>query len=403
LEQHKDLFAETPILVAYVGDKIGDGHNFEEVREADGSIKASFMASTAERIVGYFKSSGDIRIAEREGKQWIVGTGYIWKWYARELVNKLERQGLQGMPVSIETLIDEMHMNGTTEVFTKYQILGTTILGDDVSPAVENANIRALSAIGRKEVREMTLRVASQNEQSQKNNPQNKTRKGETKTMKLKDLQPRFNGYTVIAVDGEKVALLSDKGVPHLSTAKKDGDDYIIGTKDEVKANAVFGNGNDAMEVSVEAMVEPYIARCNELENDLAKEKEAREAVEKTLCNMQKSENIRRKKLVKETIKSRLNEIRENSEGCDISENACDELMTDEKVSSYAAMETEDGEFCGNAAAKKDVDSICMNALVSANRSRVNAKKSKFTWDLHKGDFEGAEDGVSAAIADILK
>ena len=319
LEQHKNLFAETPILVAYVGDKIGDGHNFEEVREADGSIKASFMASTAERIVGYFKSSGDIRIAEREGKQWIVGTGYIWKWYARELVKKLERQGLQGMPVSIETLIDEMHTNGTTEVFTKYQILGTTILGDDVSPAVENANIRALSAIGRKEVREMTLRVASQNEQSQNNNPQTKTRKGETKTMKLKDLQPKFNGFTVLAVDGEKVALLSDKGVPHLSTAKKDGDDYVIGTKDEVKANAVFGNGDSSMEIPVEAITEVLIERCNSLERDLADEKEAKATVEKTLCNMQKSENNRRKKLVKETIKSRLNEIRENNDGCDIS------------------------------------------------------------------------------------
>ena len=77
--------------------------------------------------------------------------------------------------------------------------------------------------------------------------------------------------------------------------------------------------------------------------------------------------------------------------------------MTDEKISSYAAMETEDGEFCGDTAAKKDVDSICMNALVSANRSRVNAKKSQFAWDLHKNGSEGAEDGVSAAIADILK
>ena len=69
LEKHKDLFAETPILVAYVGDQIGDGHNFEEVREADGSVTASFMASTAERIVGFFKSAADIRIEEKDGKK----------------------------------------------------------------------------------------------------------------------------------------------------------------------------------------------------------------------------------------------------------------------------------------------------------------------------------------------
>jgi hypothetical protein len=70
-----------------------------------------------------------------------------------------------------------MYTEGTTEVFTKYQVLGTTVLGDGVSPAVEKANIRALSAIGREGVREMTLRVASQNEKSQKPNPQNKIRK----------------------------------------------------------------------------------------------------------------------------------------------------------------------------------------------------------------------------------
>ena len=403
LEAHKDLFSETPILVAYVGNKIGDGHNFKEIKNADGTVSASFMEATAERIVGYFKSSKDIYLAEREGKQWIVGTGYIWKWYAKELVNKLEKQGLQGMPISIETLIDEMHMNGTTEVFTRYQILGTTILGDDVSPAVENANIRALSAIGSEEVRKMTLRVASENERSQKNNPQEKVRKGETKTMKLKDLQPKFNGFTVVAVDGERVALLSNKGVPHLSTAKKDGEDYIIGTKDEVRANATFTQGTETFEVPVEALVDPFIARCNELEKELADEKSAKEAVEKTLSTMQKSENARRKKVVTDAIKNRLNEIRESNEGSDISENACDNLLTDEKISAYAEMETENGEFCGDEIARKDVDSICMNSIVSANRSRMNAQKSRFAWELHQNGTADGEDGVSKAIADILK
>lgn len=402
LEQHKDLFAETPILVAYVGDKIGDGHNFEEVRNADGSVTASFMASTAERIVGYFKSASDIRIEEKDGQKWIVGVGYIWKWYAQELVKKLKRQGLEGMAVSIETLIDEMYTEGTTEVFTKYQVLGTTVLGDDVSPAVESANIRALSAIGREEVREMTLRVASQNERSQNHNPQNKTRKGETKTMRLKDLQPKFNGYTVIAVDGERVALLSEKGVPHLSTAKKDGDDYIIGTKDEVKANATFSDGTNSIEISVESIADPYIARCNELEEKLAKANEAKDAVEALLAKMQNSEKARRKNAVKDAIKNRLNQINANSED-QIEEDACNALLTDEKVEEYSCMEDKDGNFCGDVVACKDVDSICMNRRIEKNKIKANASKSRFAWEADGAGAISPDEGVDGAFNRLNK
>lgn len=402
LEQHKDLFAETPILVAYVGDKIGDGHNFEKVKNADGSVTASFMASTAERIVGYFKSASDIRIEEKDGQKWIVGVGYIWKWYAQELVKKLKRQGLEGMSVSIETLIDEMYTEGTTVVFTKYQVLGTTVLGDDVSPAVESANIRALSAIGRKEVREMTLRVASENERSQKNNPQTKTRKGETKTMKLKELQPKFNGFTVIAVDGERVALLSDKGVPHLSTAKKDGDDYIIGTKDEVRANATFSDGENSFDISVEALVDPYLTRCSELESQLIKANAANTAKDEIITKMQNTEKARRKNAVKDAIKNRLNQINANSED-EIEEDACNELLTDEKVEEYSCMEDKDGNFCGDVAACKDVDSICMNRRIEKNRIKANASKSRFAWEADGAGAPNTDDGVDGAFSRLSK
>ena len=52
LEEHRHLFAGTPILVAYVGDKVGDGHNFELLRDRNGEEYASFLSATAERIVG---------------------------------------------------------------------------------------------------------------------------------------------------------------------------------------------------------------------------------------------------------------------------------------------------------------------------------------------------------------
>lgn len=221
--------------------------------------------------------------------------------------------------------------------------------------------------------------------------------------MKLKDLQPKFNGFTVIAVDGENVALLSDKGIPHLSTAKKDGEDYIIGARDEVRANAVFENGDVKLEIPVEAIADSYIARCNQLAEELHAANEAKGALETVVANMQKAENARRKKVVKETIESRFNEIRENNTDCEIADNVCDEIKSDESVEKYAAMETENGEFCGDAAAQKDVDTVCMNAILTANKQRANAQKKKFAWDMAKESNASNDGGADQAIADILK
>ena len=99
LEAHKKLFAQTPILVAYVGNKIGDGHNFRETIDENGNVTASFMDDTAERIVGYFLDENDIRVQVVDGKTWIVGTGYIWKstkitksWEQRYLEKMYNRQ-----------------------------------------------------------------------------------------------------------------------------------------------------------------------------------------------------------------------------------------------------------------------------------------------------------------------
>ena len=38
IAEHSKLFADTPILVAYVGEKIGDGHNFEEYIDENGNV-----------------------------------------------------------------------------------------------------------------------------------------------------------------------------------------------------------------------------------------------------------------------------------------------------------------------------------------------------------------------------
>ena len=220
--------------------------------------------------------------------------------------------------------------------------------------------------------------------------------------MKLKELQPKFNGFTVIAVDGERVALLSDKGVPHLSTAKKDGDDYIIGTKDEVRANATFSDGENSFDISVEALVDPYLSRCNELEAQLAKATAANSAKDEIITKMQNTEKVRRKNAVKDAIKNRLNQINANSDD-EIEEDACNALLTDEKIDEYACMEDKDGNFCGDVAACKDVDSICMNRRIEKNKIKANASKSRFAWEADGAGAPNTDDGVDGAFSRLSK
>lgn len=164
--QKKDLFAGTPILVAYVGNRVGDGHNFQTRRDANGEEYASFVSADSERIVGALSEKpDDIRVEDVNGVKWLVAKGFLWKWYAAELVSKIETDSLRGreMSVSIETLVTESHMNGDVEVMDEFLILGTTILGDGVAPAVENARIKALQEI-ESEFKILKVRAASYQE-----------------------------------------------------------------------------------------------------------------------------------------------------------------------------------------------------------------------------------------------
>ena len=378
LEEHKKLFAETPILVAYVGNKIGDGHNFEKV-EKNGKVYASFLADTAERIVGYFQSEEDIRIENKDGKKWIVGQGWIWKWYAQELVSKLKEQGFEGMKISIETLIEEGYVEGSTEVFTKYQVLGTTILGDDVTEAVAGANIKVLSALGVETIREETLRVASAQEQT--NNPQPKTKKEKQTIMNKKSLQENFKGFKVIEVVGDKVALLSsDKHEPHVSTAVKDNGEIVEGVKTAVNATVVFGEGENEMKVPFNSVVELFEKENEELKNELANKDETIKVLTKANEKMQTQETERRKEAVKSAIDNRFKEIKMNSDA-DFADNECDELKTEEKINEFIDMEDKDGKFIGDTEAVKAVDARCMSKIIEAHKVKANAQKKEYFWD----------------------
>lgn len=392
LKEHKDLFAGTPILVAYVGNKIGDGHNFSEVMNADGTVTASFISSTAERIVGLFSDTKDIRIENVDNQQWIVGTGYLWKWYAQELVTKLRKQGAEGMSISIETLVDEYHMEDDVEVYTKYQILGTTILGDDVTPAVAGANIVALNTIGAEEVKKMTLRVASMQ------NPQNNS-KGDLAKM-LKKLQEKFDGYKVLGATDTIVALSKDGKT--YSYKLNESEEIDLEKVEECVVNSVFGEGDDSISVNIKEIIEPLETKLNAIEQEKADLETAKTEIEKTNSKLAeensalkkenaelKAKNLeQRKEDVKNAILNRLEKIKSSLNGCD--DISADSLLTDEKLEEYANAE------CGIENAEKDVDSLSMETMLECK----NANNS-FVWEKMKSNTKVEVSGINRNIQNV--
>ena len=165
---------------------------------------------------------------------------------------------------------------------------------------------------------------------------------------------------------------------------------------------ATFSDGENSIEVPVEAITEAYIARCGELEEKLGKATAANSAKDEIITKMQNTEKARRKNAVKDAIKNRLNQINANSDD-KIEEDACDSLLTDEKIDEYACMEDKDGNFCGDVAACKDVDSICMNKRIEKNQIKANASKSRYAWEADGADHHNDDDGVDGAFNRLNK
>lgn len=411
LDEHRKLFARTPILCAYVGDKIADGHNFTMRKdEKEGKEVPDFTAPDAERIVGYFANDEDIRIEFIDGKKWIVGVGTIFTWYNRQLVEKLKSRG--SLSVSIETLINEMHYEGKTEVFTKYQILGTTILNEKVNPAVVGANIKTLQFKG--DIQEFTMRVASFDKQQlglPNNEPQTQqnSKKGVGKSMKilnLDDIRDKFEGYTVLGCNGLSVALLSDEGRTFKYTFQENEDTVVPSRIEAVAVNSVFGEGDGAVTVSAEQLIGTEKSQLNAAKAALEKEVQKNAELTAKLNKMEEQETARRKEAVKAAIKSRLADNKRDC-GYDLPDTLCDSLMTDECIGKYAGMVDEHGAFCGEKQAMCDVDALCMDEIRKENKEKAEqkAKNNGFKWsNIRDGaDESGASKGVMSSLARISK
>ena len=375
LDEHRHLFADTPILVAYTGGKVGDGHNFRMKRDDNGEAYASFVDANAERIVGWFKNDEDIRIEEKDGVRWIVGDGTIWSYYARELADLLTEQGAEGMDVSIETLVDNIRVENGVEVFEDYQILGTTILGKGVSPAVAGAHIRALSL--EDDLKDFKLRVASYMETAKE------TTKG-TKRMafnkvQLEELGKKFNGYKIVGAseDGKHIALMSETDNCFYGYTFEGEEEVNAENIKPVSLNAEAAFGEDE-KVALD-VIGVYV---DEIKNLTARATDAEtraDAAEAECKALKEKETKRRNKAVVAAINALMTAYNAEAEEA-MDEKECADIVEDAENGAFAECENADGEFCGEEKACSLVKARIFDHEQAIRNKRAAANAAVHSW-----------------------
>ena len=401
LDEHRALFADTPILVAYTGGKVGDGHNFRMKRDDKGEEYASFTDANAERIVGWFKNDSDIRIETKDNVRWIVGDGTIWSYYARELADMLTEQGAEGMDVSIETLVENIRVENGVEIFDKYQILGTTILGRGVNPAVAGAHIRALSL--EDDLKDFKLRVASYMETA------HETKKGTSKRMafnkvQLEALGEKFDGYRIVGCseDGKNIALLSKTDNCFYGYTFGDETDEVI--TDNIKPVALNAEADFGEDVKVP--LDAIGAYVDEIKSLTAKANDAEARADKAeakVAELTDKETKRRNKAVVAAIKELVKAYNADAEE-PIDDKECADIVDAAEKGEFSDCDNAEGEFCGEEKACALVKAKIFDheAAIRAKKNAAAATVHSWLDGLRKNNTENSET-VEALLSRITK
>lgn len=398
MREHYLTFVGQPILCAYVGRKVGDGHNMREVRDPyTGEKGYTFMDGTAERIVGTLSDDPkDFSIVEEGGNEWIRAKGRLFQFYAPELVEKIVRTGR--MDVSAETDTKKSHMDGENEIITDWAGLGVTVLGDDVPPAIPGARIKALSAM-QEEFKTLKLRAASLNP-GKGSNETNK-RKGVNIMSKkaMEAMSEKFKGYRVVALseDGMHVGLVDSAGSAYTYAFNAEDNGAVVESRIKpayLTAAFPFGEGAEAT-VEVSDIVDYACAAKGQQAEDVKALQARLDAAEEKIRTMETAEHERRVEAVKEAVNGALEDIQACAEegDADMAETAkglCD------RAEEFAAMET-DGKFCGADRAVLDLMAAHGKAQTEKRKKEMAAKQHSFAWNNPKPN--GGEGG---GIAEML-
>lgn len=414
LAAHLPKFRNIPLLTAYLPTgKIGDGHNFDMKRDPQtGESYASFTASDAERIVGWVPESANVKLVEKDGVNWVVVEASLWTWYARELVSQIVRQGDKDpMEVSIETLIRDEYMEDGVAVEKEYDVLGITILGRGVAPAVAGATIKSLAELSaiRDSMNDLVIKAASY---ADKDDP--KVNNKGVKALiyfsrkQLAELETRFNGYQAIA------AAQDDKGIYVCLMKNGEPYTYTMASVDEtiaperiVAANAMVrvNFSNDVhMEVDSSVYGDSLCAELTKANNAKAEaEKKAKTAEEElnkansTITSMVEAEKQRRVVAAKNAAKAALDAFNANR-AKPVEEKVLEAINADIDHGTYTELCDEHGAWNGEEAVRDKVLAACAKEQMAVDKQLADKSKTNFAWT-----EMGLKQGESGdAISDVL-
>lgn len=389
VDKHFKTFIGQPILIAYVGTKVGDGHNMRKVQKPNGEFVYTFMDGTAERIIGTLSDDEkDFRIEEKDGRKWIVAKGKIFAFYAREAVEKIIATG--AMSVSAETdIYDSEETADGVEIFNEWAGLGVTILGDDVPPAIPGARIKALKAL-REEFNSMKVQVASMvqaDNDDEDDLPEDE--KGVNKTMtkrELATLQEKFTDHIVLnaSEDGKHVCLLSKKdGTPCGYTFGNEADMNAVVPEriKPMRVNAAFVfDSENTVNVDVAAVTDDLAARNMTANQELTAEKGKVEKLENDLKTMCKQEDERRVEAATKAVRDKLTMLNANRED----KFAFDSKLADEVIArineGHFTRDERDGKWCGDENAVNELMAKCMKAQAEMDKG-VSKNNKYFAWN----------------------
>lgn len=412
IEQFAETFKGTPILCAYPGNQIGDGHNMGEALW-NGEVICDFTGPNAERIVGAIgEGENDVWTETGEDGTWIIANGKLWRFYNRQLCDHLAEQGR--MEVSAETEVTEEHDENSVSIFTAWRGLGVTILHETVAPAIPGASIQALKAMDSEKWNSLKLKAASYHpnteggegtppkaeEPTTPNNNKGVEKKLILNKRQLAKLNERFKDYVLLqATENEE-----DKSI--LVTMRNDSYEsfsYRLASMDETIATeriipvaCTVSIGED-FSMNADDYFASLTSRVERLSADLSKAEKERDEAQATIKAMTEKENKRRVKAMKEAAKSALDKYNADRSA---EEKVCEEdiscVMAEIDGGDYTECADKDGNFCGEEKVCQRVMSICAQKDMEFRAKNAEKKNNQYAWDgitAPKGD-----DGTVGAL-----
>lgn len=389
LKEHYRTFLGQPILIAYVGRKIGDGHNMRPVRMPDGGVEYSFMDGSCERIIGTLsENESDVRLEEHDGKLWMIAKGRIFAFYAREAVQKIIETGSMDVSAETEIFDAETGENGV-EIFTNWAGLGVTILGDDVPPAIPGARIKAMSV--EEDVRNMNLKAASLQTKDD-DSPRNQTKKGVKTNMSKRQfaqLQKMFDGYTVLSVsdDGNNVCLMSEKDyLPAGYTFSGEADKNGVVAERICAMNNVYAkfafDEEHGVDVDIARIIEPLAEKLVAANADNEKKDQEIARLNALVTEMQEKEKVRRVSDAKKAVMNRLDVLNKDRDArCAYSKELAEAVCAKIETGCFNEVCNEKGEWCGDEAAVMQLEAMCAREQEKQDKAAAEKAKKAISWN----------------------